>query len=162
MPLFTTIHAGIAAVLEGAAIAGIAPTWSKMAGPILLANGSGDFQADKLQASLRTLASATTEDIDIRGAAVDPLGNAANMTVLKALEIISSPDNTTDLTIGGDANSVPFLGAVGHTIVIKPGGRLIWVAPKTGVTVTAGTGDIIQVANGSGASATYLFCAVGI
>ena len=81
---------------------------------------------------------------------------------LVALFIINAPisgtANTTDLTIGAGSN--PFIGFLGaaHTVgPIKPGGMfMIGAGDAAGIgAVTAGTGDILRVANSAGATANY-------
>ena len=57
-----------------------------------------------------------------------------------------------------DANA--FLEQVRRAV--KPGGVFLWAAPSGGLTVTGGTGDILQVANsGSGTGVTYSIVIVG-
>lgn len=162
MPLSASIGASADLTYTGTAIGNATPTFSKIKGAdIALADGSGSGQANKLYSAVRTLASAATEDLDMAGSLLDPMGAAVVFATIKAIIIRSAAANTTNLTLFGDANSVPILGAAAHTIVLRPGGAFVWAAPQTGVTVTAGTGDIIQVANASGASASYSIEVIG-
>lgn len=156
MPLIASIGASADLTYTGTAIGNAVPTFSKGKGAdIALADGTGSGQASKLYTSVRTLTSGSTEDLDMAGSLLDPMGAAVVFATIKGIIIRSDAANTTNLTLFGDANSVPILGAAAHTIVLRPGGAFVWAAPQTGVTVTAGTGDIIQVANAAGASATY-------
>jgi hypothetical protein len=162
MPLNASIGASLDLNYTGTGIGNAVPQFTKFkASDIILADGTGSGQAAKVYSSVRTLATNTTEDLDMAGSLTDPLGVAVTFATIKAVVIRSDAANTTNLTLFGDANSVPILGAAAHTIVLRPGGAFVWVAPQTGVTVTAGTGDIIQVANAAGASATYSIEIIG-
>lgn len=119
--------------------------------------GSGAAQADKVFADTRTLAASTTEDLDLAGSLVGIDGAAFAPAKVKAILVVAAAGNTNDVHVGGDANGLAGLfGAVNDLIVVKPGGVFLWAAPSGGLTVTGGTGDILQVANsGSGTSVTY-------
>ena len=82
---------------------------------------------------------------------------------VKAIMVIAAAGNTNDVHVGGDANGLAGLfGNVNDLIVVKPGGAFLWAAPSGGLTVTAGTGDILQVANSSsGSSVTYSIVIIG-
>ncbi|KKK76436.1 hypothetical protein LCGC14_2863680, partial [marine sediment metagenome] len=60
-------------------------------------------------------------------------------------------------------NEVPYLSTAATTIAIKPGGCFQFADPSAaGVTVTAATGDIIQVTNSAaGTGVTYDVVIVG-
>jgi hypothetical protein len=57
---------------------------------------------------------------------------------------------------------VPLFLAASDGIDVQPGGVFLWVAPTTGVTVTAATGDILNIDNSSsGTSVTYDVVIIG-
>ncbi|WP_249696444.1 hypothetical protein [Stappia sp. WLB 29] len=128
-----------------------------------LTNGTGVNQADLPYFKERTVASGGTDDIDLAGALADVYGTTIDAAELVIFYLINQPRsgaaNTTALTIGGGSN--PFLGFLGGTAPtlgpIAPGGGVVLFAgAAAGLgTVTAGTGDIIRIANGSGAANTY-------
>jgi hypothetical protein len=128
-----------------------------------LANGVAADQGDVIWSDQRTLATATTEDLDLAGGGLtDVYGTAFAPAKVKVLVISSASANTTNLTLFGDANGVPILDDPSDTITLKPGGVFCIVDPTlAGYAVTAGTGDIIQVANAAGASATYDIIIIG-
>lgn len=130
---------------------------------ISYAQGSAAAQADKVFADTRTLAASTTEDLDLAGSLVGIDGAAFAPAKVKAILITADAANTNDVHVGGDANGLAGLfGALPDFLVIKPGGAFMWAAPSGGLTVTAGTGDILQVANsGSGTGVTYSIVIVG-
>lgn len=129
---------------------------------LVLANGTGANQFDKLIVVERTVASATNDDIDLAGILLDALGAAFTATKLIAIAIINKPldpsaaANTTLLTPGGGTNTVP--GYANARCPIGPGDFCVEVNRTASglATVTAGTGDIIRVANSAGAQAKYL------
>lgn len=127
------------------------------------ANGTGAGQADILFIDERTVASNTADDLDLAGVLASAFGATIAAAELVAVFVInarrSGAANTTNLTIGGGSNPVAgFLGGTTPTIgPIRPGGFVMLGcghADGLGV-VTAGTGDILRIANSSGAAATY-------
>jgi hypothetical protein len=89
-------------------------------------------------------------------------GTTLTFVKVKSVTFKAASTNTTLLTIGNGTN--PFVGPFGagsHTLSIAAGSSIALDAPVSGWTVTAGTGDIIKVANAAGASATYEVMIVG-
>lgn len=126
------------------------------------ANGTGAHQANTVWSDRRSLNASTTEDLDLAGGGlVDAFGVAFAPAKVRALLIYSSPANTVNLTLFGDANSVPLLNTAATTVTLQPGGMYLFTAPATaGVAVTAGTGDIVQVASGA-ATVSYDVIVIG-
>jgi len=120
-------------------------------------DGAGGNQANKIWSDERTLTTGAVEDLDFNGGAlVDALGVTVVLAKLKGILILSLSSNTTDLTLFGDANSIPILNTAATTITLPPGGIFLYMDPSAaGRTVTAATGDIIQIANAAGNSAVY-------
>lgn len=129
-----------------------------------ITNGTGASQADQLFVDERTVSSASNDDLDLAGVLASAFGSTLTMAKLVGLIIINAPKstttaNTTNLTIGGATN--PFVGFLGGTTPtigpIRPGGFVFLGCNDAGGigTVTAGTADILRVANSAGASATY-------
>lgn len=127
------------------------------------ADGTGAGQADILFMDERTVASASNDDLDLAGVLTSAFGATITAAELVAVFVInarrSGAANTTNLTIGGGSNPVVgFLGGTTPTIgPIRPGGFvMIGCGDAAGIgAVTAGTGDILRIANSSGAAATY-------
>lgn len=120
-------------------------------------DGVAAYQADLLYAARRSIASAANDDIDLAGVLTNAFGTTITNAELVALLISSDPANTTSLTLGGGSN--PWLGILqGTTPTIRnlgPGGIFMMVSPDAGGlgAVVAGTGDILRIANASGALA---------
>ena len=133
-----------------------------------LTDGTTANKADLLYVDERTVATASNDDIDLAGSLTDAFGVTITAAEIVAVVIINAPvsgtANTTDLTLGAGSN--PFIGFLGaaHTVgPIKPGGFfMIGAGDAAGVgAVTAGTGDILRIANSAGASASYQIAIVG-
>lgn len=133
--------------------------------PITLANGTGSGQAQILFSDTRTLAASATENIDLAGSLVDAFGTTLTFAAVKVVKVCANAANTNNVVVGGaGANTLlGVFGAATHTIAVRPGGCFLWAAPQTGATVTAGTGDILLIANsGAGTGVTYDIYLIGI
>ena len=128
-----------------------------------LANGVGASQADVVWSDTRSLATGANEDLDlIGGGLLDPFGAAFAPVKIKMIVIEASSSNTTNLTLFGDALSVPIVNTAATTMTLQPGGVFVISAPPAaGIAVGAGATDIIQIANGAGATAYYDIMIVG-
>lgn len=165
MPQNVNIAATMQIDASGAqTVGGAAPVYSKgKATDINLSDGTGTNQANKSFMAQRTILSGANDDLDLNGVLNDVFGNLLSLTSVKAIIIRSDPANTTNLTVGGAPSNTftgPF-GASTHTVTVRPGGFFGFAAPQTGFTVTPGTGDILRIANASGASANYVIEIVG-
>lgn len=122
-------------------------------------------QADRVYATQLTIAASGSQNIDLNGALFDAVGSAFNLLRVKALYVAASATNTNNVVVGGaGANTfINWVGAAAHTVIVRPGGALVLVAPDaTAYGVTAGTGDILQIANsGAGSSVTANVVIVG-
>jgi hypothetical protein len=128
--------------------AGSAPV--RLQRSVQLASGTGAGQADRVWADRRVIAASGTDDLDLAGALTDPFGAAVTFARVKGLFIAASAENTNSVVIGGDASAAwaGLLSADG-TLTLRPGAAVgaIAGAADTGYAVTAGTGDILQIAN---------------
>jgi hypothetical protein len=140
------------------AVAAIQQIWTQA-----LVTGTGAQQADKIY-SLKetTIADGATLELDLAGALEDALGDAFTPARIKAIFIFSDPTNTTNLTLLGDANSVPFLNTAATTITLRPGGMFALMDPgATGYAVAGGATDIVQIVNAAGAAAKVSVVLIG-
>lgn len=126
---------------------------------IALTSGTGANQADKVFSDTRTIAASATDSLDLAGGGLlDALGDAFGPARIKAVYVFAAAANTNNVNFTRPAvNGVPLFLAVSSGIPVRPSGLLIWVAPDaTGVAVTAGTGDLIDLVNSAGGtSVTY-------
>lgn len=128
------------------------------------ANGAAAQQAQLVFSDKRTLAASTTDDLDLAGGALtDPFGAAFSPAKLRAVIITASATNTNTVVVGGDVNAVPITSTAATTVTLQPGASFVLTAPAlAGIAVTAGTGDILQIANGgAGTSVEYSVVLIG-
>lgn len=130
-----------------------------------LGNGVGAGRADLMWSDTRTIAASGSESLDLAGSLVDALGVTLNFARVKALIVVAAAANGNDVVVGGASENAwigPF-GSATDKVKVRPGGALALFAPgATGYPVTAGTGDLLQLANsGAGTSVTYDVIIIG-
>ena len=127
------------------------------------ASGVAANQADFFWSDQRTLTTGANEDLDLAGSLTSHLGGTVTFARIKAILFFAAAANTTNITISRPAsNGVPFLSAASDAFVLLPGGCFLLTNPSAaGIAVTAGTGDLINVANSAGASGVYDVLLVG-
>lgn len=118
--------------------------------------------ANLVYSGSRTLAASATENLDLAGVLTDPFGDVITPAEIVAIHISASGDNTNNVVIGNAATNgfVGPLGATG-TYTVAPGEYVTFVSEK-GWGVTAGTADLLKVANSAGGSSVkYTIVIVG-
>jgi len=160
--LSTIVRASISAVnkksLDGRDIVDKMPD----SADVMLATGTGYGKADIAFMDTRTLASNTSENLDLAGSLTDAFGTTITFVKVKAIEIENPEASTTNLTVGAAGSNTfvgPFADAT-DAIVLKPGDKFVAIS-RTGWNVTATTGDILKIANASGAAASYNIKLIG-
>lgn len=126
-------------------------------------NGVAAGQADLLYTETTILTDTQTVDRDLAGGGLtDAFGAAFEPATVRLIAVCAASANTTNVVVGGDANSVPFLSAAATTLTLKPGACFEIADPSlAAIAVTAGTGDILQFANSGAANATYELLVLG-
>jgi len=137
-----------------------------LAAAIALASGAGAGNIDVLWRDTRTLAASASENLDLAGALTDQLGSAAVFARVKAILVMAAPGNTNNVNVSrGSSNGAPLFLANGDGLPVRPGG--FWLlscadSDGTGYALTAGTADILTVANSnSGTSVEYTIAVLG-
>lgn len=128
-------------------------------------DGTAANTANRLYQGRRTLSASATEDLDLAAVLTDSYGVAITFARIRALIVKAAAGNTNNVVVGGAATNTwvgPF-GAATHTLAVPPDGVLTLTAPgTTGWTVTAGTGDLLKIANSAGGtSVTYDIFLIG-
>ncbi len=164
MSLTSRITAQIEAAHVGSLDLGSLTAKISAGAAIALASGTGASQADQVFSDQRTITASSSENLDLAGSLADAFGATITFAKIKAIMILADSGNTNDVVIGNAASNGftgPF-GAATHTVAVKPGGVAMFAHPGTGWTVTAGTGDILKVANSGGTtSVTYKVIIIG-
>ena len=129
------------------------------------ASGTGNNQADQIWSDERTLSASATENLDLAGSLTNALGQTVTFAEVRAIVVEALTGNTNDVLVGGAASNqfAPMFGDVSDIVKVKPGGAFMVVAPKDGqLGVTAGSGDILKIANSAGStSVTYRITIIG-
>lgn len=130
--------------------------------------GQASIRADIVKSNIEALATATkiytasgaltggAAAIDLSGSLTDPIGNPCVFTKVQALYFKNT--SAAAMTLFGGANNVPITDGTTDSINLAAGASIMLIDPA-GVTVTAGTGDLITVA-GTG-SGTFEIIVIG-
>lgn len=129
----------------------------------LTAGTDATNKANILFSDRRTLSASANEDIDLAAALTDAFGATITAAEVVAIFVEAASGNTNNVNVTRPASNGfigPFLAA-GDGVSVKPGDWQPFVS-QTGWAVTAGTGDLINIANSSsGSSVTYDIVIVG-
>lgn len=120
-------------------------------------------QADVMWSDSRTIAASGTDALDMTGSLVNQLGQTIAQGEVVAIYVEAAPANTNNVVIGGAASN-PFNGpfATATSKIALGPGEFVLLSSQNGWGVTAGTGDILQIANsGAGTSVTYNIIVIG-
>lgn len=104
-------------------------------------------QTDSMFADQRTLAASASENLDLTGTLLSPLGSTVTQAEVVALyfEVISGS------IIVGNAASNPFVGPLGATgTYTLAAGEFVLMSSRAGYVVTPSTGDLLKITAGSG------------
>jgi hypothetical protein len=159
MSLTSRLSVGFTAKQTSAVDLGTADLPIQVTRALAFADGSLANQASKLFTDRRTLAASGTEDIDLAGVLTDPFGATITFAAIRAMIIAADEANTNNVVVGGAASNtfVNWVADATDKIVVGPGGLFVIAKPDlAGYAVTAGTGDLLTIANsGAGTGVTY-------
>lgn len=116
-----------------------------------ITNGTGAGQALYAASKRQSLAGAPVT-LDLYGGLTDGLGTTLNFATICAMVIRNRATTSGHtLTIGNAASNqfAGFLGGATQTIVLRPGGTLVLLAPNDGYTVTNGSADLLKLDPGA-------------
>lgn len=126
------------------------------------ANGTAANQNDRVW-STRATATAAADSYDLAGTLTSQLdGSVVTFAEVTYIAVYNESTTTTEnLNIGGGSNAfASWLGATGDEVVVGPSGVMVVSSPIDGYSVTAGTGDLLQIDPGSD-TITYQLVVVG-
>lgn len=127
-------------------------------------NGTTIDKADLVFSDTRTVIASGTDALDLAGSLASVYGATLTFVELKAILVVASAANVNNCRVNRPAsNGVPLFLAASDGIDVPPGGLFFWACPADGkVTVTAATGDLINIDNSSsGTSVTYDVVIIG-
>ena len=154
MALTAAVRAGISAEQTNPIDLGTGKIPIELAAVLDFTDGTGAGQVSKVWSDRRTLAASATENLDLAGGVTDAFGNTLTFATIKGIMIKAADANVNDVVVGG-AGSNTFVGPFADAtdkIKVRPGGVQLNAQRGTGWTVTAGTGDILLMANGAGST----------
>lgn len=167
MALDTTFTLNVLAALTKAAdLSAVSRATLDFQRKIRLSTGTAAGQADKLWFDERTLIASATEDLDLAGVLLDEFGQAVTFARVKAIVVAAAAGNTNNVVVGAASATQwsTLLGTTG-TVAVRPGATFsvcVGEADAIGYTVTAGTGDLLKIANSAaGTPVTYQIVVLG-
>jgi hypothetical protein len=132
---------------------------------VQLNDGTGVGKADRVFHDRRTLAASATEDLDLAGVLLDAFGATITFARIKGLFISAAAANTNNVVVGAATNAWATLLSATGTLTLRPGasvGAMAGPADTNAYAVTAGTADLLKVANsGAGSTVSYDIVIVG-
>lgn len=132
---------------------------------MLYSTGTGAGSADRIWHDQRTIAPSGTDDLDLAGVLTDVFGATVTFVRVKALIVAAAAGNTNNVIVGNAATNgfITWVGGATNTVTVRPGGFLALAASDaTSYAVTAGTGDLLRIANsGAGTSVVYDIVVIG-
>lgn len=125
--------------------------------------GTSTGQANQVFHDQRVVTTGATDSLDLAGVLLNPIRQIITFTAIKLVLIRAAVANTTILSVTRPAsNGVPIFAAAGDACPVGPGGLFLWCSPGAGVAVTPSTGDLLDIVNAAGASATYDIVIIGV
>jgi hypothetical protein len=148
-----TVRAGVSGALALSPDLGEAGSQIRQVFEHIFAQGTANGEVDKIYVDSFSIAASATTDFDLAGSLTDIYGLPFTPVEIAAIIVYADATNTNNVEVGGDSNSVPFLKDKTDVAVVRPGSIYLQTFGGAGVTVTASTGDIFQLANSSSGSA---------
>lgn len=120
----------------------------------LIAGASGALAVDRMAFDQRNLVASATEDLDLVGGSqlTDFTGTAVSFAKIKLLAVKALSTNTNNVVVGNATSNAwaALLNSTG-TLTLRPGtGFVVCATDATGYATTAGTGDLLKIANSAG------------
>lgn len=121
------------------------------------ADGTGANQAKALYHANRSIAASSSENLDLNASLTDAFGASVTCTAVKALVIHADSGNTNNVLVGGGSTDITTIFSdTSDRLIVRPGGTFILTGPDaTGHVITAGSADVLTIANSSSGSVVY-------
>ena len=134
---------------------------------LVLKDGTGAGQANRLFVKTSTLAASATEDLDLAGGVEDMYGTAVTFAKIGLFYVEAKVGNTNNVLLGGAAATQwsSWVGDVSDKVAVRPGGVFLLGCGKADATryaVGAGASDLLRVGNSAaGTPVTYTILIAG-
>jgi hypothetical protein len=119
--------------------------------------GSSAGLVDTIYTAGRTVPSSSSPDSVVLSSLTDPAGNAIAFAHVVDM-ILENTDPTNTLTVGGGSSAVTWIPSAG--IAVPPGSALILHVPS-GLAVTSGSANHLQVVTSGGTNVAYNLTILG-
>lgn len=120
-----------------------------------LTDGAGDNQIQYMWSDTRSVTAGAPDDLDLRGGLTNAFGATLNFTNVVGFAIRNKGTTGQTLTVGAGSNPfITWLAATGDGVKVGAGGVFVLHSPIDPFGTTAGTADILRIANASG-TASY-------
>lgn len=131
-----------------------------------LADGNAIDKAEHVWYDERTVNASATDSLDLAGSLTNAFGATITFTKLKLIMVENRSTTAGDILhiTRPAANGVPWAGAAADYVNLGPGGTFLLYCPSVAgiATVTAATGDLIDIVEAGGANnVTYRITLVG-
>ena len=126
-----------------------------------LATGTGVGQADKCWSDIRTVAGAGTDQIDLTAVQINVFGSVETFVKVKAIVVVSSQLNATNISVTRPTGGLPFLTIVGAVAAFGAGGFYAWCDPTAGITAGVDPAARFDIVNSAGPSASVTVAVIG-
>jgi len=121
---------------------------------VTVMNGTSTGQSSNYFEDTRTIASSTSEVLNLANLSSNAFGSAISFSRIKCLWMLASSTNSAPLQIGGStATTFPIFGSSVNTLHLRPGGQLVMQADDG--TAYGSTNGNLQVLSTAGDVATY-------
>ena len=159
-----TIKAGMGLTYKGDIDLGSQTARLPFPAEIIIGSGTTSGKADLAFWDNRTLGASASEDLDLAAGLTDAFGQSLTFVEINGIHVKAGSANSGNIVVGGATTNGfqgPF-GAAAHTVALAAGESLmITKMVGDGWTVTAGTGDLLKIANSHASSATYDIALIG-
>lgn len=119
-------------------------------------NGTSTGQGSNFFEDTRSLASSTSEVLNLNSLASNAYGATISFSRIKTLWMIASSTNSAAITVGGSTTTTfPIFGSSANSITLRPGAQ--FVMNDDGATAYGSTNGNLQVLSSAGPSAYRIF-----
>ena len=117
-----------------------------------LLTGTGTDQSNWVWSDTGSATGAATS-LDLYGVLLNKFGETINGAKLKGILLITPSTNSTNLELVMPASGVPFMLAATDAMLLPPDTCVLWSSSGAGITITATTGDLVNLHATSGTCA---------
>lgn len=120
-------------------------------------DGTSDGQIDVAAVAQYTIGASATQSVDFAGGSLTQADGSTATFAEVALLVVQKVSGDGTVRMEAPANFAPFFAASGDaTQTLADDGDFVAICVKAGVTITAGTGDLLSLVEQGGASSVVV------